>query len=76
MRVNANDLTTGSAIAGQVLIDGKVVADTDTAFAYTFRTRRKLISKYPREWEVTYPEGVVRASGYAEASIDFGFPAV
>ena len=48
MRVNANDLTTGSAIAGQVLIDGKVVADTNIPFAYTFRTRRKLISTNPR----------------------------
>jgi hypothetical protein len=74
--VTANDLTTGSAVAGQVLIDGKVVANTDTAFGYTFKSRRRLISKYPREWEVTYPEGVVRASGYPEASIDFGFPAV
>ena len=30
----------------------------------------------PLEWEVTYPEGIVRASGYAEALIDFGFPDV
>ena len=74
--VNAHDLATGSAIAGQVLVDGKVVANTNAAFAYTFRTKRRLISKNPPEWEVTYPEGVVRTSGYPETSIDFGFPDV
>ena len=48
----------------------------NTAFACTFRTKRILISTNPREWAVTHPEGVVRASGYPEASIDFGFPDV
>jgi hypothetical protein len=72
--VAATDLATGSAVAGQVLIGGKVVANTNSPFTYTFRTKRRPLGKYPLEWEVTYPEGVVRASGYAGASIDFGFP--
>jgi hypothetical protein len=74
--VSANDLATGSAIARQVLIDGKVVANYNTAFAYTFRTKRILISTKEREWAVIYSEGVVRASGYVAALMDFGFPDV
>jgi hypothetical protein len=74
--VNATDLATGSVIAGQVHIDGKVVANTNTPFTYTFKSKRRPLGKYPLEREVTYPEGIVRASGYAEASIDFGFPDV
>ena len=76
VQVSATDLATGSAIAGQVHIDGKVVANTKTAFACTFRTKRILISTKPREWAVIYSEGVVRAAGYPEASINFGFPDV
>lgn len=72
--VQATDSATGSNVTGQVKIDGKIVADTNTPFTYTFRTKRKLVSKHPPEWEVTYPTGAVSASGYPERPIDFGFP--
>ena len=72
--VSANDLSTGAAVAGQVLVDGKVVGSTNTPFTRTFRTRRVLVSTNPREWEVIYPTGVVQATGYPDTAIDFGFP--
>ncbi len=73
VRVNVSDLT-GTLVAGQVKIDGKVVANTNTPFSYTFKPKRRRISVKPPEWETTYPVGVVSASGYPDAPIDFGFP--
>jgi hypothetical protein len=79
--VHANAITSGLSVAGQVKIKGVVVANkgvvvanTNTRFTYTFKPKRKLVSTHPREWEVTYPQGVVVASGYPNAPIDFGFP--
>jgi hypothetical protein len=75
--VNARDVSTGAGVAGQVKIDGKVAGNTNTAFSYTFRPKRRRVGGgkgEPPEWEVTYPVGVVIAPGYPEASIDFGFP--
>jgi len=74
--INASDLSTGSSVAGQVKIDGKVVANTNTPFSYTFKPKRRRVSVRPPEWEVTYPIGIVVASGYPDAPIDFGFPDV
>jgi hypothetical protein len=74
--VNANDLSNNASVPGQVKIDGKVVADTNTPFTMTFKPKRRRISVRPPEWEVTYPQGVVVAPGYPDAAIDFGFPDV
>lgn len=75
--VTATDSSTGSIVAGQVEIDGRVVANTNTPFSYTFTPRRRRVgTRRPPEWEVTYPVGVVVAAGYTDASIDFGFPEV
>jgi hypothetical protein len=74
LTVNVSDLSTGSSVAGQVKIDGQVVANTNTPFSYTFRPKRRRVSVRPPEWEVTYPQGVVVVTGYPDAPIDFGFP--
>lgn len=74
--VNASDLSTGSSVAGQVKIDGKVVAGTNTPFSYTFKPKRRRVSARPPEWDVTYPIGIVVAPGYPDSPIDFGFPDV
>jgi hypothetical protein len=71
--VTARALTRGSPIAGQVKIDGKIVAETNTPFSYTFKITRRRVSARPPEWEVTYPVGFVSASGYPDIPIDFGF---
>lgn len=72
--VNASDPSTGSNVVGQVKIDGNVVANTNTPFSYKFKPARRRVSVRPPEWEVTYPMGIVVASGYPDAVIDFGFP--
>jgi len=30
--------------------------------------------RHPPEWDITYPTGIVRAAGYPDTPIDFGFP--
>jgi hypothetical protein len=72
--VSASDLTTGAVVAGQVLVDGKVVGSTNTPFTHTFRTRRVRSDTDPRQWDVIYPTGGVQATGYPDTEIDFGFP--
>lgn len=63
--ITATDPVTGSAVFGQVLINGRFVANTDTPFTYTF-------FRFPF-W---YPDisGVVNAPDYLDSLIDFGFP--
>ena len=65
VRAQAND--TGEAVSGTVLIKGRRIGTTGTPFTYTFRTT---ISG----GETIYPTGVVRAAGFPDAAIDFGFP--
>jgi hypothetical protein len=75
MTVAAVDIGTGIDVHGEVLIDGAVVGTSGTQFTHTFRVRRvRIPGTRPPEWEVIYPSGVVRAAGYLEAPIDFGFP--
>ncbi len=31
---------------------------------------------FPPEFEITYPTGIVRAAGFPDTPIDFGFPDV
>lgn len=71
--VNATDMSSGTAVAGQVWIDGKLTATTNTAFTHIFKTRRVLINSNPREFDIIYPTGLVRAQGYPDTQIDFGF---
>jgi hypothetical protein len=71
--VNANDVSTGSSVAGQVKIDGKVTANTNAPFSHTFKSKRRRISDDPPEWEITYPIGIIVAPGYPDAPIDFDF---
>ncbi len=74
LTVSASDVTSGAAVAGQVVIDDGSVFNTNTAFTHIFRTKRKLVSTDPRQFEIIYPKGLVRAAGYPDTAIDFGFP--
>ena len=72
--VNASDLSTGSNVMGQIKIDGKVTANTNVPFSHTFKQKRRRVNVRPPEWEISYPIGIVVASGYPDSLIDFGFP--
>jgi len=73
--VQAVDLLTNAAVQGDVEIDGTIVGTTGSPFTHTFRRKRvRIPGPPPPEWEVTYPTGTVRAPGYPDAPIDFGFP--
>jgi len=72
--VYASDPTIGASVLGEIKVNGNVVANTNTPFTHNFRTRRRLVSTNPREWEVVYPTGTVIAPGYPATPIDFGFP--
>jgi hypothetical protein len=71
--VHAVDSTTGIVPSGcRVWIDGINVAATDAPFPYTFRLRRVGPLTNP---SFVYPTGIVRAAGYPDTAIDFGFEA-
>lgn len=73
--VNATDVTSGSAVTGDVLIDDVKVGTTGVAFTHTFRVTRTMIpGTHPPQFDVSYPQGVVQAAGYPDTAIDFGFP--
>jgi hypothetical protein len=74
VQVDATDMSTGSSVQGQVVIDGVVRGQAGSAFTRTFRPRRIPTpgTKAP-EFDVEFPTGVVRASGYPDAPIDFGW---
>ena len=73
--VSATDITSGNAAQGSVIVDGATLGTTGTPFTHTFRPHRVLIpGTHPPEWDITYPTGIVRAAGYPDAPIDFGFP--
>jgi hypothetical protein len=75
VQVDATDISTGAAVQGQVLVDGVVRGQTGSAFTHTFRPRRIPIpGTHPPEFDLEFPTGVVRAPGYPDAPIDFGFP--
>ncbi len=72
--VSATDVESGNALSGNVIIDGHVVARTNTVFTYRFRPKKRRIpGSKPPQWEVTYPSGVVSVPGYSDTPIDFGF---
>lgn len=72
--VGATDMSTGAPVAGQVWIDGKLTANTNTAFSHKFATKRVRDPEDPKRFEIVYPTGEVRAQGYPNTDIDFGFP--
>jgi hypothetical protein len=73
--VAAVDTTSGANVAGDVLVDGRVVGATGVPFTRTFRPRRvRIPGPPPPEFELVYPTGVVRVAGYSDMPIDFGFP--
>jgi hypothetical protein len=73
--VSATDITSGTAVPGSVIVDGVALGTTGTPFTHTFRSHRVQIpGTHPPEWDITYPTGIVRAAGYPDAPIDFGFP--
>jgi hypothetical protein len=72
--VQAVDMSTNYPVAGQVIVDGTVIGNTNAPINYTFKAKRKLVSTNPREWEIIYPSGEVAATGYPKVEIDFGFP--
>ena len=71
--MSAISLGTGTDVLGLVLVDGKNVGTTGTPFTHTFRTRR-ITGPVPTEFEVVYPTGIVRAAGFPDTRVDFGFP--
>jgi hypothetical protein len=71
--VHAVDSRTGIVPPGcRVWIDNVNVEATDKLFTYTFRARRVGPSTDP---VFVYPRGIVRAPGYPDTAIDFGFDA-
>lgn len=73
--VSATDMTAGTAVPGSVIVDGVTLGATGTPFTHTFQPHRVPIpGTHPPEWDITYPRGIVRAAGYPDAPIDFGFP--
>ena len=60
----------GSTVAGQVVVSGQVIGATNTSLSFTFRVRRRRVNG---EWEAVYPVGVVKANGFTDQEIDFGF---
>ena len=67
--VFAEDADTRAPVAGEVRINNRPVAATNTPFRYTFRCRR--VGR-PPEVDVVCPEGAVLAPTYEPRSIDFG----
>lgn len=75
MTVSATDMTPGTAVPGSVIVDGATLGTMGTSFTQTFRPHRVQIpGTHPPEWDITYPTGFVRAAGYPDTPIDFGFP--
>jgi len=73
--VSAADMTSGTAVPGSVIVDGVTLGATGTPFTHTFQPHRVVIpGTHPPQWDITYPSGIVRAAGYPDAPIDFGFP--
>jgi hypothetical protein len=73
--VNATDRTAGGLVAGEVWIDGIQVATTNTPFNHEFPRTRRVFDPDTKTWinEGYEPVGRVRAVGYPDADIDFGF---
>jgi hypothetical protein len=73
--VSAINVGTGADVGGHVLVDGTTVGTTGTPFTHIFRARRIYVpGTAPPQFEITYPTGIVRAAGFPDAPIDFGFP--
>ena len=76
--VGVTDAQTGGLVTGTVRVQnpGERAAAfaTNAAFNFTFR-RRFTRRRVGREWEVDYeaPTGTVRAPGYEDADVHFGF---
>jgi hypothetical protein len=69
--VRATDSITNAAIAGRVIVGSTDIGATNTAIQYTFTSRRTRIGG---DIDLVYPTGLVRAAGYPDTAIDFGFP--
>jgi hypothetical protein len=73
--VSATDLGTGTAVAGDVRVDGTMVGSTNTPFTYTFRLKRiRVFDPETRHWtvELVAPSAIVSASGYPDTELDLG----
>jgi hypothetical protein len=73
--VSVIDSATQVQVAGEVKVNGRVIAATNAPFIYTFRLVRRRRRNPDGSWEVDYvnPVGMVSAPGYPDAPIDFGF---
>jgi hypothetical protein len=73
--VTATDLGDGTAVAGDVLVNGQVAGPTNTPFSYTFPVQRRRV-RNPEDgtwdWEITPPTCQVRAAGYPDTDVDLG----
>jgi hypothetical protein len=78
LTVYAEDSQTHTPVSGRVMINGKDINSTNTLFTYTFTKIKKQDCDYNRKppckiVDDVYPSGIVTATGYEEADIDFGF---
>lgn len=76
LTVSATDAASSASVAGSVIVDGVVVAPTNTPFTMTLRQRReRRFDPEIRRWivELVDPTVTVRATGYREAPVDLGF---
>jgi hypothetical protein len=74
LQVTAVDIQSGSAVAGQVKIDGVVAANTNTLFTHKFHLKRvRIPGTKPAEYDYVEPTGTVSFASYPDAPIDFGF---
>jgi hypothetical protein len=83
--VRAQDRYTGQLVDGEVLVDDNpadqpgphAIGKTNTPVPYTFKsTTLRHFDQRLRAWieRTVYPTGTVTATGYAEMTIDWGFP--
>ena len=72
--VAAVDLDTGADVAGDVKVDGSVVATTNTPFNYTFKVKRIRVRDPDGgwSWELIPPTATVEAPGYPVTDLDLG----
>ena len=71
VRFEAIDGVTGAPLAGTVKKNGALIGSTNVQFSHTFKPTRKRVGL---NWEITYPVVTVTVPGFAEVTVDCGFP--
>ena len=80
IKVNVYDADNPSvAVSGKVFVNNGFIGETNKEIKCVFTAIRKRVrtvidGKVYWDWEVVYPTGFVRADGYPDSPINFGFP--